>query len=43
LLDGRLVEGVVMQQSSDVTMLYRDRRPKLVSIKQPTRGNGDSG
>jgi tetratricopeptide (TPR) repeat protein len=45
LLERHAIEGVVMQHSSDVIMLYRDRRPKLVSIKhrEPTRSKGDSG
>ncbi|MEV6364897.1 tetratricopeptide repeat protein [Nocardia asteroides] len=36
--------GVVMQHSSDVILLFRDRRPKLVSVKhrEPSRSKSDA-
>ncbi|WP_280461849.1 tetratricopeptide repeat protein [Nocardia carnea] len=45
LLSSPGIEGAVMQHSSDLIMLYRDRRPKLVSIKHrdPHQSSGDSG
>lgn len=44
LASGSSVCGVVVQHSSDVILLFRDRRPKLVSVKhrEPSRSKSDA-
>ncbi|WP_331713287.1 tetratricopeptide repeat protein [Nocardia terpenica] len=45
LLQQSDIEAIALQHSSDIVLLYRDRRPKLVSIKhrEPDQKSGDSG
>ncbi|MFC9659957.1 hypothetical protein ACFVJ5_06930 [Nocardia sp. NPDC127606] len=45
LLEAGDVEAIAVQHSSDLLVLHRDRRPRLVSIKhrEPHQKSGDSG
>ncbi|QVI20921.1 hypothetical protein KHQ06_33385 [Nocardia tengchongensis] len=45
VVDGVDLRAVVVQHSSDVMLIFGDRRPKLVSIKhrEPHQRSGDSG
>ncbi|WP_405161553.1 tetratricopeptide repeat protein [Nocardia sp. NBC_01499] len=45
LVAGTDIEGIALQHSADLIMLYHGRRPKLVSIKhkEPHQRSGDSG
>ncbi|CAM4376220.1 tetratricopeptide repeat protein [Nocardia ninae] len=45
LLQQTDIQAIALQHSSDAILLYRDRRPKLVSIKhrEPDQKNDDSG